>query len=458
MKSLKILVSLLLGLMLGTSCQDDAAELGEMIPASEIQFSVTQDLAADPGGNTVILQNQTPSTIAMWDYGTGRSTRTTDTVRFAFKGDYTIKFSALTAGGVVEMKPVTITVTEDNLMYVNDPVWINISGGPGEEKTWLLDLDENGVSKFFTSPVYFSSNNFEYDSGCLDDGSCWTWAPEWAGNQWITDKGDYGTMTFSLKGGPFVTVDHKMIASRGVETGTYNIDLATMTLKLTGVAPLQSINASNDIADWSTLKILSLTENTMQLGARHKSKAEYMIFNYITKEYSDNWVPEEPAGDPNFDHGDQSEIIAVESSKTWKLDLEVPYNWADLEGKLLNDWNSRADIMATGWAPYGDADVQNIDNASITFTVDGAVTVTQDDGTTATGTYKINEKTNIITFTDVKPSIPVAGWVTAATTEDNQWKIVKIEKSAVTDKVTGIWFGARDPVKNEYMVFHFVQR
>jgi hypothetical protein len=109
----------------------------------------------------------------------------------------------------------------------------------------------------------------------------------------------------------------------------------------------------------------------MQLAFKNKAKDEYFVVNYLSKEYSDNWVPDVPEGDPNFDHGDQQEILPVSTSKTWKLDLEVPYNWTNLEGDFLNAWNSRADIIATGWAPYGDADVQNIDEASITFSADG---------------------------------------------------------------------------------------
>ena len=453
----KIFSSLFAAMFLITSCQKDDQELGRLLDKSEVKYEVTQATTIDEGGNTVILTNNTPGTVSMWDYGTGRSNRQQDTVRFAFKGEYVIKFSALTAGGVVEMDPVTVSVTKDNLNYVNDPLWTALSGGVGNEKTWLLDLDENGVSKFFTSPVYFSSNNYDKATDCIETGDCWLWEPEWKGNEWIADKGDYGTMTFSLKGGPFVKVDHKLTAGKKVENGTYFLDANAKTLAMTDAQPLQNGFAANDIGSWSVLKVISLTENTMQLAARHKSKEEYMIFNYITKEYSDNWVPV-AEGDPNFDHGNQGEILAVSSTKTWKFDQEVPYNWMSLEGEPLNQWNTRADIVATGWAPYGDADVANIDNSLISFSADGKVVITQDNGSTTSGSYTIDEKTNMITFAEITPNIPIAGWVAASTTDDNQWKIVKVEKSDLTGEVVGIWFGKRDPVKSEYMVFHFVQK
>lgn len=454
----KIFSVFLAAVFLFASCQDEEHELGQMLDKSEVKFEVTQDLATDPGGNTVILKNNTPGTISIWDYGTGRSNRQQDTVRFAFKGQYEIKFSAVTAGGIVQLDPVVVTVTSDNLNYVNDPLWTAISGGVGKEKTWLLDIDPDGVSKYFTSPVYFSGDDIGWEYECMKEGGdCWYWEPEWAGNQWIGGKGDYGSMTFNLKGGPFVTVNHK-INPFGTQNGTYFLDKNALTLTLTDVKVLQNPWASNDVENWNNATIISLTENSMQLAFHHKTKAEFMIFNYISKEYSDNWVPSGPQPDPNFDHGDQQEILAVTSTKTWKLDLQVPYNWTGLEGNFLNNWNSRADIMATGWAPYGDADVQNIDNASIAFSADGSVVVTQDNGTTATGAYTLDEEKNVITFEGITPNIPIASWVSVGTTAENQWKIVKVERNALTDEAVGIWFGKRDPVKSEYMVFHFVLR
>jgi hypothetical protein len=334
-----------------------------------------------------------------------------------------------------------------------------LSGGPGNEKTWLLDIDADGVSKYFNSPVYFSGNDIGAGYECLEEGgACWTWLPEWAGNQWITPAGDYGTMTFNLKNGAFIEVDHKVVTNFGTESGTYFLDANAGTLTITDAHVLQNTWGQNDVSDWNNAVIISLTEDAMQLAFRHKAKEEFMIFNYISKEYSDNWIPEEPEGDPNFEHGDQQEILALSSTKTWKLDLEVPYNWLDLDGGFLNNWNSRADIMATGWAPYGDADVANIDEASVSFSADGTVVVKQDDGTTAAGTYSLDEDTNIITFEDVSPNIPIASWVSVGATAENQWKIVRVERDVLTDEVIGIWFGRRDPVKPEYMAFHFVLR
>lgn len=454
MKNIKKIFSLLLAsVFLLTACVDDDQELGAIPDKSQIQYEVTQDLVNDPGGNTIILKNNTPGTISMWDYGTGRSTRQIDTVHFAFKGDYVIKFSAVTAGGIVELDAKTVKVTADNLNYVNDELWTNLTGGVGNEKTWILDYGNHGK---FAGPLSYYEPLTTWKE--IADGTAKLgWAPDWAGNTWIIPEADKAsTMTFSLKGGPFMKT-HKVTEGKD-ESGTFFLDVNAKTLTTTDATILRSASFIANATNWnSNLVVLSLTEDQFQVGVRRtNSEGDYLyVWNFISKEYADNYVPEDQP-DPNFDFGDQGDLLSVTPTKTWKLDLEVPYNWFDLNGDSLNAWKTRADIIATGWAPYGNADVTNIDNASISFSQDGAVVVRQDDGTTASGTYSIDEKTNMITFKGIIPSITIADWVVATTTDDNQWKIVKVEKT--NGVVSGIWFGKRDPVKSEYMGFHFVLR
>lgn len=291
MKSYKLLLSILLvTIIMVTSCVvDDHYELGEMLDPSQIHFKVEQDLNTDPGGNTVILINDTPETVSIWDYGTGKSNRQVDTVRFAFQGEYVIHFSAMTAGGIVAMDPVTIEVTSDNLDYVDDPMWTSLTGGVGEEKTWILDIDAH----HFDGPLYFYGvdNGYFAEGGPWDGGNtgcygedCWSWEPDYEGNSWLMEYGDYGTMTFSLKGGPFVTVDHNMLSSRNVENGTYFLDAGSKTLTLTGVAPLHDSGNAACVANWGDIRILSMTDDAMQLGVIRRSScdgAALLVYNYV---------------------------------------------------------------------------------------------------------------------------------------------------------------------------------
>ena len=150
-------ISLLLLVITGVvlSCKKKDYPLASLPDKSQINMEVKQDLTVDPGGNTVYLINHTDNVEPIWDYVTGKSIRRVDTVRYAFKGDYIIRRSAVTQAGIVNLDSIVIHVTDDNLNYVSDALWILLTGGPGNEKTWVLDADAAGNKKVFTSPVYF---------------------------------------------------------------------------------------------------------------------------------------------------------------------------------------------------------------------------------------------------------------------------------------------------------------
>jgi hypothetical protein len=76
------------------------------------------------------------------------------------------------------------------------------------------------------------------------------------------------------------------------------------------------------------------------------------------------------------------------------------------------------------------------------------------DGTTETGTYTLDEK-GIYTFDGIAPSFSVIGWASFGLTADNQLRIMSIEKDA-DGNVSGMWVGAKDPAKPEYMAYHLV--
>jgi hypothetical protein len=275
-------IALLIFIVLFTvlSCKKKDYSLGGLPNKSEINMEVKQDLTVDAGGNTVYLINHTDQIEPVWDYGTGKSMRRVDTIHYAFVGDYKIARSAVTGGGLVYLDTVTIHVTKENLNYVNDPLWLLLSGGPGKEKTWQLDLDANGVSKVFDGPVYFAGDELGWEAQCTKpNGNCWTWFPKWSDNTWICPKGDYGTMTFNLKGGPYVKVDQKMLSSSGITTGTYYLDKDAKTLSFANVIPL---NIGMDQVFTKGI-IISLTDKTMQIAFKHPTKTEVEIYNYIAK-------------------------------------------------------------------------------------------------------------------------------------------------------------------------------
>jgi len=471
MKKTKILIAsfLIFGIIgfLISSCEPETYSLGKSPDKSQIQYEIVQDFTVDPGGNTVIMTNLTDGVVITWDYGTGKSNKKTETVKYAFKGEYTIKVSAVTAGGIVELDPVTITVTDDNLNYVNDPLWTALSGGVGNSKTWVLDLDASGTCKYFVGPMYFYGTDNGWleggDSGCYGS-DCWNWNADWKGNSWVFPNGaeDFGTMTFSLEGGPYVTTNNLSTGTN--ESGTYFLDKDAHTLSFTNASMLHDSGNQDCVESWTEAKVFSLTEDTMQLGVYRKDSCGgrvLLVFNFISKDYSDNWVPQDlPDPDPSIDlnGGTVGDLLSTTTTttKTWHMSPDTPFNWTDLNGSFLNSWNSVADYESAGWPGFTSADQATVVKNKITFSNDGSVTTVDSNGVESSGTYVTEEGTNIITFTGITPSFPIGNsWARAETTSLNQWKIVK---TAVTGtKVTDLWFGKRDETgKNEYMVFHFV--
>jgi len=259
------------------SCQEDVPEFGTPLSADQINLEVSQPLSIDPGGNTVVLRNLTDGVIPLWDYGTGKSKNQIDTVQYAFAGTYTIKRSAWSNGHMVQLPDATVEVTKVKPELVSDSLWIKLSGGANNEKTWVLDFDADGISRAFDGPVYFIGGAKMFNASCSGESSCWSWFPSW--QSWMPAPADYGTMTFNLKGGPYVTVEQNAIPNSGTFNGTYMVDVKEKSVSFSNVTPL---NWGWDQV-WTKAYVYSITDSTMQLGFQKPNADEYELYNYIVK-------------------------------------------------------------------------------------------------------------------------------------------------------------------------------
>lgn len=467
----KFLWLFLAGALAIFSCKKKDYNLAAPTDASQISMEVKQDLQVDAGGNTVYLINNTGGIEPVWDYGTGKSMRQRDTIRFAFKGDYVVKRTAVTPGGLVELQPITIKVTQDNLNYVNDPLWTLLTGGVGHEKTWVLDADAAGNKKFFTSPIYFAGQ--DNAQGSLSDdkksvvwkqecsvpggANCWTYAPNYTSDTWAADKRDYGTMTFNLTGGPFLKTDHKGVGGVNTESGTFFLDVNTLSLTTANATPLSVSYTPNDAASVYSWRILSLTENTMQLAVKNKAKAEYMVLNYLSKSFNDSWTPPPPpapkpdAGfNPTFAAGELLAILTggANTGRFWVLDYNGnPVDWIAKGNGWTADKNSSWDW---GWNASWDAAAAN---SYIRFdNIGGQHYTRSQNGTVTTGTFTIDESKNEITLNGNTLIQNPGHWMSPAANK------IKVVKGFPTDyRTKGIWFGTSyDAGKDEWLAFHYI--
>jgi len=467
-KIIKLFTLLPVLAILFTACSPDDFMLGTVDVKPEelvegIAFKIEHD-ANNP--NIVYLKSlMDPKYTPHWVHPQGSSQDQVVTLKIPFAGTYTVRFGVMTRGGIVYGEDVRFEVEDMYADFISDPLWSKLAGGAGQEKTWYLDLDEKALSRYFLGPLYFYGTDDSWATvteGKTVEGDVWNWQPDYKGNSWLMTAADFGTMTFSLKGGAFVKVDHKTIASRGIENGNYMIDTENHTMRIQGATPLHDSNRDGVVIDWGDIRIMSLTENTMQLAvlrdpALSGEGACLLVYNYISKDYRDNWTPGETVEpEPQLPEGWQDDVSqTVSKTIKWVLSPQTPFNWANLDGSLMNaSWTSPETYA--DWTGFNAAADAGYANFSLTLNSDdNSATYVAPDGTTEKGTYTLDEK-GVYTFDGFKPDFVISGgWVTFATTDANQWRITSIEKDAA-GKVTGMWVGRRDPVKPEYMVYKLI--
>ncbi|MCU4157705.1 hypothetical protein J1N10_17150 [Carboxylicivirga sp. A043] len=438
------------------ACQPDEFELGTSISKDALKYSITQD-TEDP--NMVLLESMTAGAQPHWITPLGRSTRVKDTVKLAFPGIYDFAYGVMSEGGYVQDDTLQVEITTTNFDYINDPLWELLSGGVGNSKTWYLDLDADGVSRYFAGPLYFYGTDNGWLGDCYGE-DCWNWNPDYPGNSWLMDAGNYGSMTFDLQGNANVHVEHLMLGRE--EVGTYFLDADAKTLTMNDATPLHDSGRDGHVVNWGDLKIFTLTEDYMQLAALRDEALSgegpcLLVYNFVSKDYFDNWVPEETEDpEPILPDGWKDDVSATTSTSIkWVLSPETPFNWANLDGSLMNtDWVS-ADTYADWTGMNADVPATYADFSLTMNSADNTVAMVLPDGTESSGTYELDEK-GIYTFTGVKPEFVICGgWVTLSTTAENQWRILSIEKDALGG-VSAMWVGALAADKPEYMCYKLV--
>lgn len=289
-----ILATVSVALLL-TACSPDDPQLGSLIPQDQLDFN----LSLNPeNSNEVIIKSNNPDNIVYWTWdneaasSAGHSTTHLDTLSFGFAGNYIFNYSIASRGGVVTAEPKIIKIETYQLEYMDNPLWQYLTGGAGHEKVWQLDLDANGKSVYFSGPLYFYGTNDSWESvteGKDVGGDSWNWSPDYPGNSWLMPKADYGTLVFGAVTG------HTLVSDRKIEgvtsSGAYWMDVNNHTLTTTNTVILRDQGRIAIVTKWESLKILSLTENSMQLGViRDNDPKEgpcLLVYNFVSKDYYD---------------------------------------------------------------------------------------------------------------------------------------------------------------------------
>ncbi len=453
-----------------SACSPDDYDLGakDVTPddlVEGIAFTITHD-SENP--NIVYLESKMDSRYTVvWEHPQGRSQSSKVTLKIPFSGDYTVKFGVETRGGVVYGNPATFTINDFCADFISDELWTMLSGGVGNSKTWVLDINAEGECKNFVGPLYFYGTDDNWNTVTLgqpapEGADSWNWQADWAGNgSWLfgsTGAMDYGSMTFDLINGANVTVED--LAAGKTYKGTYMLDVENHTMKLTDAPLLHDPGRDAIVTQWGQITILSLTNDAMQLGViRDNDPNEgpcLLVYNFISKDFADNWVPtvdENPA--PTLPEGWQDQVTQIKNqSITWKLSPDTPFDWCDLYGQRKNEYASPADYPAN-FTPTADA-------SEVSLTLNSSnnkYSLALPDGTSVEGKYTLTAD-GIYTFdSGLAPYLIGGKQVYFNASADNTLRIMNYtlnDNGAVTD----MWLGAKQ-VDNQgkvyqYLGYHFV--
>jgi len=253
--------------LLFSACMKQKYELGPLAAKSTLSFSITPS-SANP--NDIVLKSSTPNVTPVWITPFGQSERVQDTVNIPFPGTYKFVYGVESAGGFVQADSTTVTINTLDSTAVSTPAWTNLTGGYGKSKTWVLDITPTGTSKLFNGPIYFGGTGWEWDAG-------------WA--SWICPLGDYGSMTFDLKGDANFSSNNKLVPALGSATGKFMLYTNTNQLATFGAQLLQDPTQGPKIISWnSKMAIKSLTADGLEIIALNSASA-WCIYNYVSLDY-----------------------------------------------------------------------------------------------------------------------------------------------------------------------------
>ncbi len=427
------------------SCQPENVDLGSVLSADELQYSVTQD-SDDP--NMVYLESKTDGVTPLWQTSLGHSTDIYDTLKIPFAGDYYVVYGVETPGGYVESTDtVFISLTTNNFNYVDDDLWTYLTGGVGNSKTWIAD---NGAYGLASGPLSYAD-----PSGTVE----WNdFTPNWdpsGSDIGIEDDDELyeSTMTFSLIDGAIMTTNK---VNEGVEEdGTYMLDVDNHTLSTYDATIIRPSDFIENASNWtSDLNVLTLDENQLQIAIMRTNDegSWWYILNYVSKDYADSYEGDDEVEEPDLPDGWEDDISAYTTHTIkWVLSAETPFNWANLDGSLMNtDWTSPADYP--DWTGFDSSVPDSYANFSLEMNSEtGEVVYTDPDGNSTSGTYTLDDD-GIYTFEGVTPYFLIcSSWVYLTTTDDNQWRILDLVYES--GALTGMWVGVYDEENSQYMCY-----
>jgi len=398
---------------------------------------VTKNFSFVVSGNSVVFTTTIPGNVWFTDVKNGVDYQTVDktvTVAIAEKGTYPFTCSTLGSGAQLTSAAFDVVIAQDDASMYADAFWTDLTGGYGESKGWVLDVQ----AKVHPGPLSFLGTSWDFVTGeNANTTDAWMWDADLAftfdpnpdnSRMTLPAPDSYGVMNFNLISGRNFIADK---LKEPAESGSFTVDWATRTLTITGATILHSykptakvkddpnctgdncathvVNGATGISDWQNYKIYTLNDTVLRLAVSrdkdvHAEGVCWLVYNFISKEYDDNHIiippveviwPANPSPVATNDAAVSANLVgtwAPVPTYEWQAWFPGFWNFATMTNDYPAIYATESSVV---WDPYYPTanDAWAIPNDSIkacsmTFGADLSLVVKHNDVVLNTGTFK----------------------------------------------------------------------
>ena len=210
--------------------------------------------------------------------------------------------------------------------------------------TWEFDLKPDESHYKFVGPVFFYGKDAcwaSYTNNQPVVGKTTGWDAEYANiKSWaITDPNHCGgTMTFYMdeEGNDKVKV-HQILADGSYKDseGTFTVDAKGKTITMS-VDPLNPVEYQGGITrtDETKIKVMSLSDEALQLGVIRSSDGQLMIYNYVTSDVKNGYVAKLTAWGDGGNWDGASTVVSGGSKAVGQYTVKLETTEARTNGKV----------------------------------------------------------------------------------------------------------------------------
>lgn len=210
--------------------------------------------------------------------------------------------------------------------------------------TWEFDLKPDESHYKFVGPVFFYGKDAcwaSYTNNQPVVGETTGWDAEYANiKSWaITDPNHCGgTMTFYMdeEGNDKVKV-HQILADGSYKDseGTFTVDAKGKTITMS-VDPLNPVEYQGGITrtDETKIKVMSLSDEALQLGVIRSGDGQLMIYNYVTSDVKNGYVAKLTAWGDGGNWDGASTVVSGGSKAVGQYTVKLETTEARTNGKV----------------------------------------------------------------------------------------------------------------------------